>query len=172
MAKISNTTAYPNVTPTANDFVILTDVSDSDATKTCTVNDFQGFFGTHTLVKTLTTPDLLTSFTKPVILLPAQGANKLIVPYGTIVYKTTFNTQAFNFTNATLEYDSVTLHTVGTPILNAAVDYISVESPQQFPSPAASVIGNNNLLFKGTTANPTQGDGTLTINLQYRIVEI
>jgi len=172
MAKISNTTAYPNVTPTSNDFVILTDVSDSDATKTCTVNDFQGFFGTHTLVKTLTTPELLTSFTTPIILLPAQGANKIIVPYGPIVYKTTFNTQAFNFTNATLEYDSVTLNTVGTAILNAGADYIGVNSPQDFTPPPASYAVNNNLLFKGTTANPTQGDGTLTINLQYRIVEM
>jgi len=169
MAKISNTTAYPNVTPTSNDFVILTDVSDSDATKTCTVNDFQGFFGTHTLVKTLTTLELLNSFTTPIILLPAQGANKIIVPYGPIVYKTTFNTQAFNFTNATLEYDSVTLNTVGTAILNAGADYIGVNSASSY---SASYAVNNNLLFKGTTANPTQGDGTLTINLQYRIVEI
>ena len=169
MAKISNTTAYPNVTPTANDFVILTDVSDSDATKTCTVNDFQGFFGTHTLVKTLTTPELLTSFTTPIILLPAQGANKIIVPYGPIVYKTTFNTQAFNFTNATLDYDSVTLNTVGTAILNAGADYIGVNSASSY---SASYAVNNNLLFKASTGNPTQGDGTLTINLQYRIVEI
>ena len=172
MAKISNTKAYPNVTPTANDFVILTDVSDSDATKTCTVNEFQGFFGTKTLVKTLTTAELLNSFTTPIVLIPAQGANKIIVPYGTIVYKTTFNTQAFNFTSAALEYDSVTLHTVSTSILNASADYISIESPQNFPSPAASVVGNNNLLFKGLVGNPTQGDGTLTINFQYRIVEI
>tara|TARA_R110001606_G_C15370445_1_gene649473 strand:- start:1897 stop:2406 length:510 start_codon:yes stop_codon:yes gene_type:complete len=169
MAKINNTTVYPNVTPTQDDFVILTDVSDSDATKTCTVNDFQGFFGTHTLVKTLTTAELLNSFVTPIILVPAQGANKVIVPYGTVVYKSDFNTQAFNFTNATLQYDSVELNTVGTAILNTGSDYVGLSN---ITPGAASVAGNNNLLFKATTGNPTQGDGTLTINLQYRIVEI
>jgi len=169
MAKISNTTAYPNVTPTANDFVILTDVSDSDATKTCTVNEFQGYFGTKTLVKTLTTAELLNSFTTPIVLIAAQGANKIIVPYGTIVYKTTFNTQAFNFTDATLEYDSLTLNTVGTTILNAGSTYTGLSN---VTPGAGSVVGNNNLLFKASTGNPTQGDGTLTINFQYRIVEI
>ena len=47
-----------------------------------------------------------------------------------------------------------------------------MDAPQNFPSPASRVVGNNNLLFKASTGNPTQGDGTLTINLQYRIVEI
>ena len=31
MAKISNTTVYPNIIPKSEDFVILTDVSDDDA---------------------------------------------------------------------------------------------------------------------------------------------
>ena len=28
MAQISNTTVYPNIVPTSNDFVVLTDVND------------------------------------------------------------------------------------------------------------------------------------------------
>ena len=112
---------------------------------------------------------MLNSFVTPIILVPAQGANKVIVPYGTVVYKSDFNTQAFNFTNATLQYDSVELNTVGTTILNAGSDYIGLSN---ITPGTASVVGNNNLLFKATSANPTQGDGTLTINLQYRIVEI
>ena len=34
MAKISNTTSYPNATPAANDYVIGTDIDDNNATKT------------------------------------------------------------------------------------------------------------------------------------------
>lgn len=37
MSKINNTTAYPTVTPASNDLVVITDVSDSNATKTATV---------------------------------------------------------------------------------------------------------------------------------------
>tara|TARA_R110002020_G_scaffold28732_4_gene91231 strand:- start:2948 stop:3460 length:513 start_codon:yes stop_codon:yes gene_type:complete len=170
MAKINNTTAYPNITPTADDFVVLTDVSDSDATKTCTVNDFQGFFGTKTLVKTLTSAELLNSFTTPIILLAAQGANKVIIPYGTVVYKTDFNTTVYDFTDAFIQYESTIYNTVTTTVLNAAADYIS---PSEVTATGGtSIVGNNNLLFKASTGNPTQGDGTLTINLQYRIVEI
>jgi len=55
MAKIKNTTVFPNITPTKKDFVNLTILRDSDATKPCTLNNLQGFFGTPTLVKTLTT---------------------------------------------------------------------------------------------------------------------
>ena len=34
MAKISNTTSYPNATPASNDYVIGTDIDDNNATKT------------------------------------------------------------------------------------------------------------------------------------------
>ena len=43
MAKISNTSAYPNITPEASDFLILTDTSSSNATKTVTVQALADF---------------------------------------------------------------------------------------------------------------------------------
>ena len=170
MAKINNTTAYPNITPTPSDFVILTDVSDSDATKTCTVDSLQGFFGTNTLVKTLTSAELLASFTTPIVLVAAQGAGKVIIPYGTIVYKTDFNTTVYDFTGATIQYETLIYNTLTTATLNSAVDVIAPSDTSVSGGPG--VVANNNLLFKATTADPTQGDGTLTINLQYRVVEI
>lgn len=170
MAKINNTTAYPNITPTSNDFVVLTDVSDNDATKTCTVDDFQGFFGTKTLVKTLTSTELLSSFTTPIVLIAAQGDGKVIVPFGTVVYKTDFNTTVYDFTGATIQYETLVYNTLSTATLNSAVDIIVPDDVTVTGGP--SVVANNNLLFKATTADPTQGDGTLTINLQYRVVEI
>ena len=54
MAKISNTTVYPNILPTANDYVVLTDVDDDNATKTARVQDFQAYFGDSIAHVTLT----------------------------------------------------------------------------------------------------------------------
>jgi hypothetical protein len=87
MAKISNTTAYPNITPTANDFVVLTDVSDNDETKTCTLESVGQYLGTSVAEVTLTPFQILNSFTNPVELVPAQGANKYIIPFGVAVVR-------------------------------------------------------------------------------------
>ena len=43
MAKISNTTAYPNITPQGSDYLVLTDSSDNNATKTVTVQALAEF---------------------------------------------------------------------------------------------------------------------------------
>ena len=43
MAKISNTIAYPGITPTGSDYLILTDSSDNNATKTVTVQALADF---------------------------------------------------------------------------------------------------------------------------------
>ena len=43
MAKISNTTAYPNITPQGSDYLVLTDSSDNNATKTVTVQALADF---------------------------------------------------------------------------------------------------------------------------------
>ena len=43
MAKISDTTSYPNITPVADDYLILTDYNSSLATKTVTVDALSGY---------------------------------------------------------------------------------------------------------------------------------
>ena len=62
MAKISNTTAYPKILPTPNDFVVLTDVDDKDATKTCTIEGVGQALGISVAQITLTPFDILNSF--------------------------------------------------------------------------------------------------------------
>ena len=44
MAKISNTSAYPNITPDGEDYLILTDKENALATKTATLNSIATFF--------------------------------------------------------------------------------------------------------------------------------
>ena len=45
MAKISDTSSYPNITPASGDYLVLTDVSDSNNTKTVTVQALSNFIG-------------------------------------------------------------------------------------------------------------------------------
>ena len=45
MAKISDTSSYPNITPASGDYLVLTDVSDSNNTKTVTVQALSDFIG-------------------------------------------------------------------------------------------------------------------------------
>ncbi|QDP53008.1 MAG: hypothetical protein GOVbin3107_6 [Prokaryotic dsDNA virus sp.] len=45
MAKISDTSSYPSITPGAGDYLVLTDVSDSNSTKTVTMQSIADFIG-------------------------------------------------------------------------------------------------------------------------------
>jgi len=45
MAKISDTSSYPSITPSAGDYLVLTDVSDSNSTKTVTMQSIADFIG-------------------------------------------------------------------------------------------------------------------------------
>ena len=81
MSKINNTTAYPTVTPASNDLVVITDVSDSNSTKTATVGSISSgstLFTTGS--KTLTPTEVLSLNTAgtAVELLPAPGDYGLI----------------------------------------------------------------------------------------------
>ena len=103
MSKINNTTAYPTVTPSSNDLVVITDVSDSNSTKTATVGSISSTSaGFTTGSKTLTPTEVLSLNTAgtAVELLPAPGAGKILV-VDSLVFKLQFNTAAYNFTNGT-----------------------------------------------------------------------
>ena len=51
MAKISNISAYPNISNIdAADYLIITDAENNLMTKTCTISQLQSNFGVDTLV--------------------------------------------------------------------------------------------------------------------------
>lgn len=81
MARISNTSAYPNiVAPTTTDYLVLTDKSDNLVTKSCTLGDLQNLFGVDTLVAhvQVNAAEQFLLATTPKELIPAPGANKVI----------------------------------------------------------------------------------------------
>ena len=173
MAKISNTTVYPNIIPTANDFVVLTDVSDSDATKTCTVNDLQDYFGTKTLVTTLTSSQILNLNVTPVVLLTCKVGEYIDVLSTQWILN--FNKNAYvGGTTILLSNNGDVLSfqstlAAGAARYNAAVDAAGRlgNAGDNFNYPIAA--GGNSLTVQAATA-PTLGDSPITLNIQYRIV--
>ncbi len=176
MAKISNTTVYPNVIPAADDFVILTDVNDNDKTKTAKVSDFQSYFGTSSLEVTITSAQLLTSFTQPVVLLTC-GANEFITVLN-VVQKYNFGTTPYVFavgSNMLITNNGST----ATPNLQyelRSIDGLAVNEVASAVGPVKTVFplpgGSNSLTFQSAVADPTGGDGTLTLSILYRKVII
>ena len=177
MAKISNTTVYPNIVPAAGDYLILTDVNDSDRTKTAMVSDFQNFFGTTSIATTLTSAQILSSFSTPAILIPGV-AGYHIVPVSILV-KSTFGTAAYSFSGdvaITLGSYSPVYTTVYT--VNEA-NLIQASSKTSMPIPASSAnaseytthLGGDNLLAVALVGAPTLGDGTITFDIMYRLVK-
>lgn len=99
--------SYAAGTPTTSDLILGVDTSNSkNTTKTFTAGDIAGLASGATLFttgsKTLTPTEILSLNTAgtAVELLPAPGAGKILV-VDSLVFKLTFNTTAYNFTNAT-----------------------------------------------------------------------
>ena len=176
MAKISNTTVYPNVIPAADDFVVLTDVNDNDRTKTAKVSDFQSYFGTSSLEVTITSAQLLTSFTQPVVLLTC-GANEFITVLN-VVQRYEFLSTPYVFAGGS---NMLITNNGSTAVVNQqyelrSIDGLAVNQVASAVGPVKTLFplpgGSNSLTFQSSVANPTGGDGTLKLSILYRKVTI
>ena len=179
MAKISNTTVYPTVTPADDDLLILTDANDSNRTKTVLMSGVKSYLNvnTYTASVTVTADEIKDSFSMPVVLIPGV-ATKHIQPISVLV-KYTFNTTGYTAPN-----DSVIgLGGVANPNLFSGIPsgYVDAEvADYAFSLPTnyttsygntyTTAVGGDNLLFACETANPTLGNGTLTFDIMYRLV--
>ena len=176
MAKISNTTVYPNILPTPNDFVILTDVDDKDATKTCTIGQVGQALGISVAQVTLTPFEILNSFTNPIELVPKQGPNTYIIPFGVPVVRNLADaavpTAYFLGANARIRYDSTFFAEIPFGIFGQIAPYTGY-GQMTYPTVGSGNMNDNQpLLFMAQGANPTGGNSNVVISIQYRIVEI
>jgi len=184
MAKISNTTVYPTVTPEDNDLLILTDATDSNKTKTVKMSSVKTY-AQNTLdsqdvfVQTgnISSASILNSFTQPVILIPGV-AGKHIVPISMVLTYVP-NTTAYPPANDAL-------FTFGTPSSSSIwgriiTAYLGVTTRTSYAFPNSwngynapgiytTGAGGDNFLFSTATANPTLGDGSYNFNIMYRLI--
>lgn len=177
MAQISNTTVYPNIVPTSNDFVVLTDVNDNNATKTSTVGSFQELFGTKTVSVTLTSSQVLNLFTQPAVLITGV-AGFHILPVSVLV-KYSYGTSPYSFggnVNILLGAgDPVFNSSSVTDNFNLTQGYSTASVPHPITlgngSKYTTVAGGDNILAKALVSNPTGGDGTITVDIMYRLIQ-
>ena len=58
MARISNTSVYPNINPVLSDYFVLTDANDDLSTKTCTLESLQQLYNVDVVSKSITVSPL------------------------------------------------------------------------------------------------------------------
>ena len=180
MAKIENTTVYPiKAVPNVDDYFLITDIEDDNATKNCKVGSMSSSINLYEKEVTVSSSYLGVIATNMFTLIPAV-AGKYIVPIS-IISKLTFGTTIYNFGGS----DLILVTTPGAGAgsvgvnsyayipgftLNSAVD-VSSGNNSSYITP---ITPNEPLVLWGGNqfSNPSQGDSSLTLNIQYRLVSI
>ncbi len=173
MAKISNISAYPNISNIdAADYLIITDAENNLMTKTCTISQLQSNFGVDTLVANVeVTAAGLQSLAAGYEIIEAQGANKVIDVISIAVYGQ-FGFAAYDFSND-LEFtcNSTVNATLDNVIANGSADY-SYKLMVGHGSGFSFGLSANQPFSLFSSSNPTQGDGKLFVNVFYRVLTL
>jgi hypothetical protein len=172
MAKISNISAYPNISNIdVADYLIITDAENNLMTKTCTIAQLQSNFGVDTLVAHQeVTASGLQKIATGFEIIEAQGANKVIDVISIAVYGQ-FGSAAYNF-SYDLEFNcnSTVYASLAALTANGSADYSQkLMLGAQVNSLALSA---NQPLGLFSSSNPTQGDGKLFVNVYYRVLTL
>ena len=173
MAKINNTTVYPQVLPASDDLLILTDKNDSDKTKTSSVADFQKFFGVSTVDITITADQFRFLHTNPVDVV-AVDSNQFVQVIAAAL-QNTYADAPFTIAAAS---DITLSH--GTSIGNVCYawqqgNFNGVNNfaalPREVPCVYPNSQGGDKLLFWAFTSNPTGAlaNGFFKLSVQYRV---
>ena len=135
-------------------------------------SDFQAFFGTKTISKTLSSAEILSCFTNPVTVIPAT-TGFYTVPIS-ILFKLNFVTTQYTVPGQVfLSTGAATAnHIAQYNALSSAASSAKLVGDTSNLSVSPAIPTDNEILLKATTANPTGGDGTLTIDIMYRLISI
>jgi len=191
MAKIENKVAYPLVKPESNDYVVLTDVSDNNETKTCLVGDLFGFFGWKTFSRTLLASEVLAAEASPIILIPPQGAGVLVMPeIGQAVFQTIVQTTVppidFNCSNQgwirsassisptriyALDQDNINHVVAPWPAsTNNVYGSRATGSDNSYGSDMTGMVNEAIVFTFDAGDGPTVGNGAIKITFRYRVL--
>ena len=148
----NNTTNITNVTNTVNNIV----------------NELNGL---TTIKVSVSSAQILNSFTVPVVLIPAPGSGKVLQIVSFIIYST-FVTTPYTIASAVnLKYDasgSAVTYDIATALATSANRYISGSAN----GVSSSTITNKAILLESDVSDPTLGDGTLTFYITYQTITI
>jgi len=168
MARISNTTAYSSIIPSLSDYFVLTDAENNLNTKTCTLENLQTLYGLNVTSVTIAVPSsyLRVIGTQQFTLLPAPGS-EYVYDVSEIVSYMSPGGVTYDFVNTI----NITQGTIQEPLPLALLNSATKKVYKSDPSPAEFIPVNEGIVLGGL-ANPTQGDGTLYINITYRKLKL
>lgn len=172
MAKISNTSIYPNIDPVLSDYFVVTDANTDLATKTCTLESVQTLFGLADTTVTVTVSSVLLNalWTQPLTLLAAPGDGYvlnvkniiLFMDAGSLVYG--FDNTA-NATIGTFQAGDIT-----TSTFNSATDI--VENIFNGGQIGINIPSNTPLVLTGQGTTSGAGNGVMYIKITYQTLKL
>jgi len=180
MAKISDTSAYPSIaTLDPADYLIITDAENKLMTKTCTIQQLQGEFGIDTKVAHIevTSAQLLAIHNTPKELI-SVGTDEVVDLMSVMAY-TKVGTTNYNFqddfqignVNPDPVYSFNVFCTWTATYLNVTEDRVWKNRIMNSNSIISSP--GNNFVLRTNGSNPaTQGDGSLFLNIYYRVLKV
>lgn len=124
---------------------------------------------------TINSAAILTSNTTPILLIAAAGAGKGIVMLGSTTITSTYGTATYA-TNTTMQIytDTATeAQLFFLTVLNNTVTRTTMGSVLNAPAAAnTQIIANKGIYINTLSGNPTTGDGSITVNYQYIIIDL
>lgn len=157
--------------------VVVSNV-DKKITKANLVEAILGTSTTPTIYSstvTINSATILTSNGTPIQLIASAGAGKGIVVLPSTTITSTYGTATYaaNTTMAIYTDTATDYQLVFSNVLNNTATRTTLGSQQQATSAGdTQIIANKGVYIKTDTGNPTTGDGSVTINIQYIIIDL
>ena len=168
------------VTTLADDDLFHVVVSNVDK-KITKANLAEAILGTSTspviysATATINSAALSTSNTTPILLIAAAGAGKGIVLLGSTTITSTYGTATYA-ANTTMQIYTDTAtdpQLLFQKVLNNTSTRTTMGALQQGTSAGdTQIIANKGIYIKTNTGDPTTGDGSITVNIQYIIIDL
>ena len=171
MARISNTSIYPNIDPVLSDYFVLTDANDDLSTKTCTLESVQSLFGLADTTVTVTVSSVLLNalWTQPLTLIAAPGSGYVLNVKNIILFMDA-GSVAYGFDgNASTAVGTYSTGNIALATFNSATDIVLPifnGGSQAIPENTALILTGS-----GTTGGTPAGNGVMYIKITYQTLK-
>ena len=171
MAKISNTSIYPNIDPVLADYFVVTDANTDLATKTCTLESVQTLFGLADTTVTVTVSSVLLNalWTQPLTLLAAPGDGYVLNVKNIILFMDA-GSLVYDFDNiANVKIGTYSAGFISTSTFNSATDLVI---PIFNGETDANIPSNTPLVLTGQGTTSGAGNGVMYIKITYQTLKL
>jgi len=173
MARISNTSIYPNIDPVLSDYFVLTDANDDLSTKTCTLEALKKLYNVDVVSKSVTVSSTYLNVlaTQDFELLPAPGSAYVYDIQRIVVFMDPGSiTYDYAADLPSIDMGSLAFSDIQISTMNSSTDVVEViytGGTTNFLLPI-----NTAVVLSKAGSNPTQGNGTLYVNITYRTLKL